>query len=432
MERIKKIFKLDAYRTKISVEIQAGFVLFMTVAYVFAVHPAIMSAGGIPVGATVVITALIAGAATLFMSLYANKPFVLLPGMGLNAIFVYTLVLGYGIPWQEALGIVFIAGVLFIIMSFLKIRSMIADVLPKGLKNSLAASVGLFLTGLGLNNIGLISYQNGTLGLGSLNTPAVLVASVTLIITVILMVKKVRAAMLIGIVAGTALGVALGITKVPHSLVTLPPSISDVAFKLDILGALKIKNIPYIFVFFYSNFMVTLSLLLGLGVKAGYLDENGTFPDINKPFLVDACATAGGALLGTSPVVTYVESAAGIESGGRTGLASLTASILFFAMVFLVPIATMFPPAATAPVLIIIGMLMLEPIKHIDFTDLPEAVPAFLVMIFSSFTFDIAMGISLGIIAHIIISVVSGKAKEVHWSLYVIGILMVYYVYTTI
>lgn len=432
MSKLKDFFKITEHGSTISTEIQAGFVLFMTVAYVFVVHPSIMSASGIPTGATVVITAIISGLSTLFMSLYANKPFILLPGMGINAFFVYTLVLGYGVPWQHALGMVFIAGVIFIILTFFKIREVIAHVLPIGIKNSLTVSIGLFLTGLGLSNLGLIGFNEGFLTIGIMNTPQVAVAATTFFIIVILMILKVRAALLIGIIAGTIIGIPLGITHIPETLISLPPSITDVTFKLDLLGAMQVRYIPYIFVFLYTNFMVTLSLLLGLGVKGGYMDEKGNFTDINKPFLVDACATAGAAVLGTSPVTTYVESAAGIEAGGRTGLASLVAAIMFFLMIFFVPVALMIPVAATAPVLIIIGLLMLEPIKFIDFNDLQEGVPAFLVIIFTAFTSDIALGISLGIVSYVLISVFTGKGKKVHLSLYLMCILMVYYLITII
>lgn len=428
VKNIKTYFEIDKYDSTIPTEIVAGLVTFMTTAYIFIVHPTIMSATGMPIGATVVVTALIGGGATLLMALYANMPFVLLPGMGPNIFFAYVMVGGGLVTWQQGLGIVFISGVVFIILTVFGIRDLVVKMIPKGLKLAVPAAVGLFIAQLGFANAGLLAFSEaGVLTMGDVNTPQVALALITFLVIIALMGLKVRGALLIGLLIGSAVGIPMGLTIVPETFITAPPSISDIAFQVDILGALKFSYIPIIFTFFFTDFFGTLSCLIGVGGKANLLDEDGNLPNINKPFLVDAIATVVGAILGTTTTTTFVESAAGVEEGGRTGLTALTASICYFSMIFFTPIVMMIPAAATAPVLLIIGMLILSTLRNLDYDDFTELLPAFVIIIFTAYTFNVANGISLGILSYVFLKVVTGRFKELHWGMYLFCIPLIYY-----
>lgn len=425
---IQSYFKVDERGTTIPTEIMAGLVTFMTTAYVFVVHPGIMSGAGMPVGPMVVVTALIGGLATLFMAFYANMPFALLPGMGSNALFAYSLVATGLVTWQAGLGMVFISGVIFIVLTVLGIRDLIVKMIPKGLKLAVPAAVGLFITQLGFSNAGILDFSGAKLlTMGDVHTPQVALALITLLIIITLKAYKVRGSLLYGLLLGTAVGIPMGVTTIPETLFALPPSISEIAFKLDIIGALKFAYIPIIFTFFFSDFFSTLGTLIGVGGKAGLLDEDGNLPDINKPFLVDALATTLGSLLGTTVVTTYVESAAGVEAGGKTGLTALTTSICYFLMLLFTPIVLMIPAAVTAPVLLIIGLLMLSTLQNLDFNDFTEILPAFMTIVFTAYTFNLATGISTGILSYVFLKTVTGKFRELHWGIYLLCIPLIYY-----
>jgi AGZA family xanthine/uracil permease-like MFS transporter len=425
---IDKYFRIEERSTTIPTEIMAGLVTFMTTAYVFVVHPGIMAGAGLPVGPMVVITALIGGLATLFMAFYANMPFALLPGMGSNALFAFSLVATGTVTWQVGLGMVFISGVIFILLTVLGIRDLIVKMIPKGLKLAVPAAVGLFITQLGFSNAGLLDFSGANLlTMGDVHTPQVALALITFLIIIALKGYKVRGAILYSLLLGTIIGIPMGVTIVPETFFAAPPSISEIAFKLDILGALKFAYIPVIFTFFFSDFFSTLGTLIGVGGKAGLLDEDGNLPDINKPFLVDAVATLVGSVLGTTVVTTYVESAAGVEAGGRTGLTALTTSICYFLMLLFTPIVMMIPAAVTAPALVIIGLLMLSTLQNLDFNDFTELLPAFVTIVFTAYTFNLATGISAGILSYVFLKTVTLKHKELHWGLYILCIPLVYY-----
>lgn len=423
----EKLFKLSENNTDIKTEITAGTTTFMTMAYALIVHPLIMSASGMPIGAMTVVTALTAGIFSIFMGTYTNLPFALGPAMGSNAFFAYTLVASGLTTWQEGLGLVFVSGVIFLIMSFFGFREIVVKLLPKNLKIGIGAVVGIFLIQLGFGSAKLMDLSKGKIAIGNLKSPETILAIIGLFIIAALIVRKVKGAILIGILLVTILGIPLGITKVPTSLMSLPPSIADVSFKLDFSKVLSIKFLPIMFVFFVGDFFSTLGTLLGVSEKAGLLDKDGNLPNIQKPFLVDAIATIVGAVLGTTVVTTYVESASGVAEGGRTGLTSVTTGLIFLTALFFTPIALMIPAIATAPVLIIIGIMMLESLKGIEYGDFSESFPVFFMIATTAYTSSISNGVGVGIIAYVFLRVLIGKAKEIHIGLYILSTIMIYY-----
>lgn len=426
---LEKFFKLEKHGTNVKTEVTAGITTFMTMAYILVVQPMFMSAAGMDVGAVTVVTAVLGAVFSIFMGLYTNLPFALAPAMGSNAFFAYTLVAGGIVDWQTGLGMVFISGIAFIILTVLGLREVIVNLIPKNIKYAIGVAVGFYIVLLGFKNGGLMNIADGSIAMGDVKSSGVLLTIIGLLIIVCLTARKVKGAVLIGIVLTTLIGIPMGITKVPESLITLPPSIAPIAFKLNIMGALKWSFFPLMFTFFVGDFFSTLGTLLGVSAKADLLDENGNLPNINKPFLVDAIATVVGALFGSTVVTTYIESAAGVEEGGRTGLTAVIAGICFALTIFLTPIAGMIPSEATAPALILIGLLMISGIKNIEFDEFTEAFPAFATIVFTAFTSSISNGISIGILSYMFTKVLAGKYKELNWGIYILAIpLLMYFV----
>ncbi|MFP4200577.1 MAG: NCS2 family permease, partial [Clostridia bacterium] len=389
-----------------------------------------LSGAGMPTEPLVVVTAAITAASTILMAFYTNRPFALAPAMGSNAFFAYSIVATGNATWQQALGMVFISGIVFLLLTLLGLREAIVNLVPRSIKVSVGAAVGLFIAELGFSNAGLISASdNGLLGIGDLQQPEAILAIIGFFLIATLMALKIKGALLWGILGTTVIGIPMGITEIPSNLVSMPPSISSIAFELDIMGALKLAFIPLIFTFFAGDFFSTMGTLLGVGGKAGLLDEHGDLPGIERPFLVDALATTVGALMGTSTVTTYIESASGVEEGGRTGLTALVTGIVFALMIFFTPLAAMIPGAATAPALILIGLLMMPAITSIDFDDFTEALPAFITIVFTAFTFNLANGISLGIITYVLVKLLSGRVSEIPVGLYFLCLPLLYYFY---
>ena len=413
---LEKLFKLSQHKTDVKTEIAAGITTFMTMAYILIVQPTFMAAAGMDVGAVTVVTALLSAVFSILMGLYTNLPFVLAPAMGSNAFFAYTLVAGGIVSWQTALGMVFISGVLFILLTALGLREVIVSLIPKNVKLAISVAIGFYIVSLGFSNGGLMVIN-----------PAVLLTIIGLVILIFLNARKVKGGILIGIIATTIIGIPLGITQIPHSLVSMPPSIDPIAFKLDIVGSLKWSFFPLMFSFFVGDFFSTLGTLIGVSAKADLLDENGDLPNVNKPFFIDAIATTVGALFGSTTITTFIESAAGVEEGGRTGLTSITAGLCFALTIFLTPIATMIPNQATAPALIMIGLLMISGIKDIELDDFTQSFPAFATIVFMIFTSNIANGISIGIISYALTKLLSGRYKEIHWGTYILCIPLIAY-----
>mgnify|MGYP000076329003 CR=1 FL=1 len=423
---LEKTFKLSENNTTVKTEILAGITTFMTMAYILAVNPAMLSEAGMDWGGVFTATALSAALATLIMAFAANYPFVLAPGMGLNAYFAYTVVLQMGYSWQTALTAVFIEGIIFILMSFVNVREAIVNSLPMSLKNAVSAGIGLFIAFIGLSNAGIVQQGAGTpLALGDLTAPAAIVAILGLIITGILLYKNVTGAILIGIIASTIIGIPFGVTPLPEKLFSMPPSLSQVAFKLEFSEIFSLEMVAVVFAFLFVDVFDTIGTLVGVASKADMLDKDGKLPRVKPALFADAVGTTAGALLGTSTVTTYVESASGVAQGGRTGLTALTSAVLFILALFFAPIFGIIPNAATAPALIIVGLFMITSILKINFDDFTEAIPAFLAVIMMPLAYSIAEGICFGVISYSVLKLLTGKGKEVSPVMYVLSVLFI-------
>lgn len=432
---IEKLFRLKQNNTNVRTEIVAGITTFMTMAYIVVVNPAILEAAGIPKGPSMVATILSAFFGTLIMGVYAKRPFAIAPYMGENAFVAYTVVKVLGYSWQTALGAIFIGGVIFTIITIAKIRPWLARAIPLGLKYSFAAGIGLFLTFIGLNDTGIVKLgvPGAPVHVGNIGSPAVLLAIFGIVLIGILMVRKVKGAILIGILGTTFLAFIFGITMPPAQLVSLPPSLAPIFLKLDIVGALSWGFFAVILTVFIMDFVDTMGTLIGVSARAGFLDKDGNLPEIEKPMLADALATVFGALIGTTTTGTYIESAAGVEEGGKTGLTALVTAFLFLICLFFAPLFTSIPPQAYGPALIIVGMLMLSVVTEIDFKDYTELIPVFFVIILMSFTYNLGIGITAGFILYPIFKLVAGRRKEIHpgvWVLFVLSVLFyIFYPY---
>lgn len=416
-------FRLSERNTNVKNEIMAGLTTFMTMSYILAVNPGMLADAGMDKGGVFTATIVASIIAMLVMGLYANLPFALAPGMGLNAFFVYTVVLGMGHSWQYALTAVFIEGVIFILMSFFNVREAIFNAIPMSLKKAVSVGIGLFITLIGLSGAGVIVQGNGTLvSLGNLLTPGAAVTFVGIIVMAILMTKKVRGALLYGILISTVFALILGVTHAPEAWFQLPPSLAPVAFKLEWKNIFTWEMFSIMFTFLFVDLFDTVGTLVGVASKANLLDEKGELPAAGPALFADAIGTTVGALLGTSTVTTFVESASGVTEGGRTGLTSLSVAFFFFLSLFLFPIFAIIPSQATAPALVMVGLFMMSPIKDIPLDDFSESVPAFLTIVMMPFAYSIAEGIAFGMMSYVIIKVLSGKAKDVSPLMYILAL----------
>ncbi|OFX52953.1 MAG: guanine permease [Bacteroidetes bacterium GWB2_41_8] len=418
MEFLSKYFKLQENKTTIRTEILAGITTFMTMAYILAVNPDILSATGMDKGAVFTATAVASLIATLVMALYAKLPFALAPGMGLNAFFAFTVVLGMGHSWQFALTAVFLEGLVFIALTAFNIREMIVNSIPNNMKHAISVGIGLFIAFIGLKNAGIIVSSPATfVTLGDLtnatDNPGAIVALLALVVTGALLALRVKGALLIGILAGTVIGLFFGVTQLPATLEVMPPSISPIFMKFEWTQILTLDMLIVVFTFLFVDMFDTVGTLIGVSSKANMLDKEGRVPRVKQALMADAIGTTAGAMLGTSTVTTYVESAAGVSEGGRTGLTSLTVAVLFLFALFLSPIFLMIPGAATAPALILVGAMMMTPIKNIDFSDYTESIPVFLTIIMMPLTYSISEGILFGVLSYVILKILTGKFKDI-------------------
>jgi AGZA family xanthine/uracil permease-like MFS transporter len=431
-EWLERQFKLTERNTNVRTEITAGVTTFMTMAYIIFVNPGILSETGMPFGALMVSTCLAASFATLLMAFLANYPVALASGMGLNAFFAFTVVLNMQVPWQSALAAVFVEGVLFIILTFTKVRENVVNGIPMSLKQGISAGIGLFIAFIGFQGSGLIIGNSATLvtsaGLKD-NIPAILTLF-GLIFICALEALRVRGAILWGIIVTTALAIPLGAAKIPTAVVSAPPSIAPIFAKMDFsLISLNLSD-PVIanfwivvFTFFFVDFFDTVGTLVGVANRAGLLDKNGNLPRAREALLADALGTSAGALLGVSTVTSYVESASGIGVGGRTGLTSLVTALLFLLAIFFNPLISVVPTCATAPALIFVGVYMMMNIGGIDFGDWTETMPAMTAVFVMPFAYSIATGIEFAFITYAAVKLASGRAKDVSpimWALAVI------------
>jgi AGZA family xanthine/uracil permease-like MFS transporter len=396
-------------------EILAGITTFLTMAYIIVVNPAILEAAGIPKGASMTATIISAAFGTLVMGIYAKRPFAIAPYMGENAFIAFTVVKVLGFPWQTALGAIFIAGVLFTVLTLFRVRSWLAEAIPSSLKYSFAVGIGLFLTFIGLNETGIVALgvAGAPVCLGKVTTGPVLLSIVGFFFIAWLMVKRVHGAIIIGVLATTAISCLAGITPMPREIVSLPPSLAPILGRVDIAGALSPKAFPVVLIIFVMAFVDTVGTLIGLSARAGLLDADGNLPEIEKPMLADALANLAAPLLGTTTTGAYVESAAGIEEGGRTGFTALVVALLFLLSLFFAPLFTMVPPHAYGTALIVIGIFMISPITRLDFSDYTELIPAFLTIVLISFTYNIGVGMTAGLLAYPLLKSITGRHREV-------------------
>jgi adenine/guanine/hypoxanthine permease len=422
-----KRFDIARRGSTVQREILAGLTTYVTMAYITIVNPAILTAAGMPREASTTVTIVVAVVGTLLMGLFANRPFAVAPLMGENAFVAYTMVTVMGYSWQMAMGAVFLSGILFIVLTLAGARSYLAEAIPLSLKHSFAAGIGLFLAFIGLLDMGVVVPGTGgmPLKLGAVSSPMVMLSIGGFVVIVVLQMWKFRAAMLAGIAAVILAGIGLGYLAPPESYIGLPSSMAPLAFQLDIRGVLSIAALPVIFTVFVMAFVDTLGSLFGLSARAGLLDEKGNLPEIQKPMLVDAVATTLAGILGTATTGAYIESAAGIEAGGRTGLTAVVVAVLFLLSLFLTPLVAFVPAIAYAPCLVIVGFMMAQSIRHIPVTDPSEFIPAFLTMVLMVFTFNIGIGMTVGFIAYPLLKSLSGKAREVTPGMWFLGALSV-------
>ncbi|MDD3167080.1 MAG: NCS2 family permease [Bacteroidales bacterium] len=421
----EKYFQLKQNGTTVRTEVIAGITTFLTMAYILAVNPNILSATGMDINALFTTTAIAAIVGTLVMALWAKLPFALAPGMGLNAFFAFSVVLGMGHSWQFALTAVLIEGLIFILLTVFNIREAIVDAIPRSLKTAISAGIGLFIAFIGLQNAGIIVNNDATLvSLGEITQGTGLLAMLGILITGALLILKVKGALLIGILATAVIGIPLGITQV-QGLVSTPPSIEPIFFKFEFAQILSWDMLIVVFTFLFVDIFDTLGTLVGVSGKAGMLDKEGRIPNAKKAFMADAVGTTVGSMIGTSTVTTYVESASGVSEGGRTGLTALVTAGCFFLALFFAPLFLSIPGAATAPALVLVGLFMLSPIKELDLTDYSEAIPAFICIIAMPLAYSIAEGITLGLLSYVIINLLSGKWKKLSIGMYILAILFI-------
>lgn len=422
---LERLFKLSENKTNFRTEVLAGVTTFLTMCYIIIVNPIILSETGMNYGAVFVATCLAAAIGCLVMGLIANYPIALAPGMGLNAYFTYSVCLGMGVPWQTALAAVFISGLVFLAISFLKIREAIVNAIPMSLKFAIGGGIGLFLALVALKNAGIIVDNPATLvGLGNLKSPTVLLAFLGFIIIVVLHQLKVRGAIIISILAITGLSTLLGLNEL-KGVVGAIPSIASTFMQMDFEGLFTATMIGVIFVFFLVDLFDSTGTLVGVSHRAGLL-KDGKLPRLKKALFADSTAIVAGAALGTSSTTPYIESASGVAAGGRTGLTAVVVAVLFLACLFLSPLAQSVPGFATAPALLFVGVLMIHGITNIDWDDITEAVPAFLTIVFMPFTYSIADGIAMGFISYAIIKLLTGKAKTVPYMVWIVAVLWVF------
>lgn len=423
---LEKFFNLSANKTTIRTEVFAGITTFMTMAYILGVNPAILGDAGMDKGAVFTATALSAIVGTLVMALVARLPFALAPGMGLNAFFAYTVVLAMGYSWQFALTAVLLEGIIFLLLTACNVREMIINAIPKNVRLSISVGIGLFIAFIGFRNAGIVAQHPVTLvSLGDLSSPAALLCLLGILVTGVLLVLKVRGALLLGILATTIVGIPLGLTILPdsHNYLSLPPSIEPIFFQFEFDKIFTVDMVVVLFTFLFVDMFDTVGTLIGVSTRAKMTDEHGNIPRAKEALFADAVGTTAGAMLGTSTVTTFVESAAGVSEGGRTGLTALVVAGLFALSLIFAPVFLMIPAAALSPSLILVGLFMMSPVRELDLDDYTEAIPAFLTVILMPLTYSIADGIIFGLLSYVLLKLFTGKAKALSPLMYILAVL---------
>jgi guanine-hypoxanthine permease len=432
-KNLEKKFKFLDNGTNLKTELIAGLTTFATMSYVLATIPNILEGAGL--NRASILTALIIFIiiCSVAMALYTNRPFALAPGLSSVAIIGTTLP-QMNMPVEVAFGLVFLSGIIFVIISFVGIREIVVKAIPASVKISISAGIGLYISLIGLKMAGVViaNPKNNTLNLGDMTTAKSILFAIGFLLILVLEARKIKGSLILAILLVTIIGIPMGVTKVPTNLINIPTGISDVSFKIDILGALKPEYFPWIFTFFVPDFFGTMGIILGIANRAGWLDKDGNMQDIDRCFKVDSLSTVAGSFFCMPVMTTYLESASGVEDGGRTGMTALVTSFFFALTLLFTPIALMVPGVATAPVLTIIGFQMLSSMKSVNYNDKTESLPAFIAVAMTIFTFNIATGLSLSVLSYIILKVFSGKGKEVPKAMYGLALVLIYYLYTLI
>jgi len=423
---LKKLFGFDPAKTTVRTEIVAGITTFLTMSYILAVNPSMFSQlDGMPGGAVFTSTALAAIIGCLAMAFHGKLPFGLAPGMGLNAFFVYSVCMGMGYSWQFALTAVLIEGVIFIILTLTNVREAIVNAIPLSLRNAIGAGIGLFIAFIGLQSAGVIVNDNATLiALGDITSGSALLALIGLIITGFMYAKNVPGSILLGILITMIIGIPMGVTEF-KGVLSLPESVAPIFCKFQFENVFTLDMLVVVFTFLFIDMFDTVGTLVGVCTKAGIVDEKGNIYRLKQAFMADSIATTAGAMLGTSTTTTYVESAAGVAQGGRSGLTAFVVACCFAVALLFSPLFLSIPSAATAPALLIVGLLMLEPIKNIPFDDFTESIPAFVCIIMMPLSYSISNGILLGMITYVLMNMVCGKFKKITPAMYILAVLFV-------
>lgn len=437
MDFIEKCFKLKENKTTFKTELMAGLTTFMTMAYILVVNPSILSTTGMDAGALLTATCIASALGTFFMAFFANYPFVLAPGMGLNAYFAFTICAQKGYSWHVALAAVFVEGIIFIILSAVNVREAIFNAIPANMKKAVSVGIGMFIAFIGLQNAGVVVNNASTcVSLGDVKTVPVALALIGTIITLVLVIRKVKGALLVGILITWILGIICQLAGVyvvdveagvysliPTGLISAPPSIAPIAGKLSFSGISIFDFIVVVFAFLFVDLFDTLGTLIGVSTKAGFLDKEGKLPKIKGALFADALATTIGAVLGTSTVTTFVESASGVSDGGRSGLTAFTAGVLFLVALLFSPILTTIPSFATTPALVVVGLMMVENVRDIDFSDYTEGFPAFMTILMMVVCYSISEGLVFGVISYVLLKLFGGKKNELNPVIVIIAIL---------
>lgn len=427
---LNSFFELDKRNTDVKTELLAGLTTFVTMSYIILVNPQILHDAGIPKEAALAATIFASVLATVLMALWANFPVAIAPGMGLNAFFAYTVVLGQGLSWQTALGAVFISGIVFLLLTVTGVRQKIVDGVPMVLKSAIGVGIGLFIAFIGFKNAGLVISSKATfVALGDLTQKGPLLALFGFIVASVLMAKKVKGSLLISVLITTVVAMIVGFIDFPTRVSDIfslnIPSVSKSLFAMDIKGAIAYGVFSVIFSFTIVELFDNLATLIGLSKKAGLMDEKGKIENLDRALQADAIATMASAALGSTAMNAYIENATGIAEGGRTGLSALTVGVLFLLTLLFAPLIFLIPSVATAPILILVGALMLTEIKNISFDDFTDVIPVFLTIILMPLTFSIAQGLAFGFLSYTILKLVTGKKDQLHWIMYLISIAFV-------
>lgn len=423
---LEKLFGFKKGKHSVRIEILAGITTFLTMSYILAINPAIFSGvEGMPTGAVFTATALASIAGTLVMAMWAKLPFGLAPGMGLNAFFVYTICLGMGYSWQFALTAVLIEGLIFILLTLTNLREAILNAIPHSLRNAIGVGIGLFIAFIGLQNAGIVVRNDATLvSIGDIMSPKPLLGLIGILITGVFVVKNIRGALLIGLLLTTLIGLPMGLTDF-KGMVSVPHSIAPIFCKFEWNSIFTIDMLVVVFTMLFIDMFDTIGTLVGVCTKANLLDKQGNIPRVKQAFMADAIATTVGACFGTNTTTTYVESAAGVTQGGRSGLTAFVVACCFIVALFFSPLFLSIPTAATAPVLVIVGLFMLEPIKKIPLDDFSEAIPAFICIITMPLAYSISAGVLLGMISYVGLNMLCGKFKRLTPAMYVLAVLFI-------